>query len=118
MINVACLSGNLTDKPRKFGTEENPGIGFTLAVNVPVKVDGEWGEDTMFVSCSMFGKRVVKLSEYLHKGTPVAVSGSVKPERYDTKDGIRVNGFGIIVSGLQLPPKPKDAGNEKAPWRL
>ena len=113
MINVVALSGNVCADPRKFGTEEHPAIGFTLAVNVPVKDNGNWTEDTMYVSCVMFGRRVVKLADIIKKGMPLVVSGSVKPERYTNKDGVRIETFGVTVNEVQLPRREQ---KEDSPW--
>lgn len=114
-INTAVFSGNLTQDVKKFGNAENPAIGFTVAVNVPVRIDGQWEDEAMFVSCVMFGKRCVKLAEILHKGIGVTVSGSLKPEHYTNKDGVLVNTFGMTVSEIQLPKKQQES-NGTVPW--
>lgn len=114
-INTAVFSGNITQDVKKFGNADNPALGFSIAVNVPVRKDGEWTDDVLFVSCVMFGKRCVKLADILHKGMGVTVSGSLKPERYTNKDGVLVNTFGMTVNELQLPRKSE--GNAAAePW--
>lgn len=115
-INTAVFGGNITQEIKRFGSEENPAIGFNIAVNVPIRQDGEWVEDTLFVSCVMFGKRVIKLSEIMHKGMNVTVCGSLKPERYKNKDGVVVNTFGMTVSEIGLPPKPKTENDNSNPW--
>lgn len=114
-INTAVFSGNLTQDVKRFGNADNPAIGFTVAVNVPVRENGEWKEDALFVSCVMFGKRCVKLAEILHRGMGVTVSGNLKPERYTNKDGVIVNTFGMTVNEIQLPKKQQDT-NGAEPW--
>lgn len=116
-INTAVFSGNITQEVKKFGNQESPALGFSIAVNVPVRKEGEWIDDALFVSCVMFGKRCVKLAEILHKGMPVTVSGSLKPERYTNKDGVLVNTFGMTVNEIQLPRKQQETGNAAEPWR-
>lgn len=112
MINSITISGNVVAAPRKFGNEEHPGIGFTVASNIPVRKDGKWEEDCLYVSCVMFGNRVKKLADIISKGMSVVVNGQVRPERYTNKDGVLVNTFGVNVSDIQLPPKGKEVNAE------
>lgn len=113
-INVYTCSGNVTQEIKRFGTEENPAIGFNIAVNVPVRKDGAWEEDALFISCVMFGKRVTKLADIIKKGMQLTVTGSLKPERYTNKDGVVVNTFGMTVNEIQLPRKQESEGGN--PW--
>lgn len=114
-INTAVFSGNITQEPRKFGTEENPGLSFNIAVNVPIRENGAWTEDVMYVSCSMFGARCKSLAGILTKGMNVTVLGTLKPERYTNKDGVIVNTFGMTAREIQLPPREKPAETNQ-PW--
>lgn len=118
-INHAVISGNITNAPRKLGTQDNPGLSFSVAVNVPVRKDGKWETEPLFVDCAMFGNRCVKLSEILCKGMSVTVDGSLKPNRYTNKDGVLVNTFSLMVKDIQLPPANREGSvnsNESIPF--
>ena len=68
-------------------------------------------EKTNWVRCTMFGERGVKLSEYLKKGTQVAVSGEVSLNEYTNKQGENKASLECNVSNLTLVGK-RDALNE------
>lgn len=68
-------------------------------------------EKTNWVRCTMFGERGVKLSEYLKKGTQVAVSGEVSLNEYTNKQGENKASLECNVSNLTLIGK-RDALSE------
>ena len=117
-INHAVISGNITKDPRKLGTQDNPGLSFSVAVNVPIRKDGKWETEPLFVDCAMFGNRCIKLSEILHRGMAVTVDGQLRPNRYTNKDGVQVNTFSLAVHDIQLPPVQKTEAdyNESIPF--
>lgn len=76
-------------------------------------------EKTNWVRCTMFGERGVKLSEYLKKGTQVAVSGEVSLNEYTNKQGENKASLECNVSNLTLVGKrelnePKESSKANA----
>lgn len=57
--------------------------GFSLAISKGTKDKPA----TLWVDCTLWGKRAEGLSPYLLKGTPVTVCGDVDIEQYTTKAG-------------------------------
>lgn len=57
--------------------------GFSLAVSTGTKDKPE----TLWVDCSLWGKRADSLASYLLKGTPVTVCGDVGLQTYTTNAG-------------------------------
>lgn len=105
-------------KLRQVG--EGSVANFSLAVD-PFKKDG----DTLWVSCSLWGRRADALEPYLVKGKPVLVSGELSLRSYD-KDGqtrqsveLRVNDIVLLggrddnapSGGRAIPPPDPDPGN-------
>lgn len=66
--------------------------------NFPVAVDvgNKTEPKTMWLDCSMWGKRGESLLPYLVKGTKITVSGRVQVEDYKRKDG--TNGYRLSVN--------------------
>ena len=75
-------------KPRTVGTKDKP--------------------DTMWVDCALWGKRATSLQPYLFKGNRVTVSGPIRLEEYQAKDGTTKTRLRLSVDQLDLPPKGSD----------
>ena len=72
-------------------------------------------EKTNWVRCTMFGERGVKVSEYLKKGTQVAVSGEVSLNEYTNKQGENKASLECNVSNLTLVGKRDTLSEPKEP---
>lgn len=71
-------------------------------------------EKTNWVRCTMFGERGVKLSEYLKKGTQVAVSGEIHINEFTNKNGevkttLECNVSNLTLLGKRELSEPKEA---------
>ena len=71
------------DAELRFMPSGDAVAGFSLAVSTGTKDN----QDTLWVYCSLWGKRAESLAPYLLKGTPVTVCGDVGLEQYTTKSG-------------------------------
>lgn len=89
-INKVLISGNLTREPELRAT---PGgmevLQFGIAVNDRRKNNqtGQWEDYPNFVDCVMFGKRAASLSQYLHKGSKVAIEGKLRWSSWEDRNG-------------------------------
>jgi len=88
-LNQIVLIGNLTRDPElRYTPDGTPVTSFTVAVNRPfVNRQGEREAD--FVPIVVWRKRAETCSEYLMKGSQVAVEGRLQVRNYEDKDGIR-----------------------------
>ncbi len=88
-LNQIVLIGNLTRDPELlYIPDGTPVTSFTMAVNRPfVNRQGEREAD--FVPIVVWRKRAETCSEYLMKGSQVAVEGRLQVRNYEDKDGIR-----------------------------
>lgn len=103
-INRATISGNLTrDGELRSTASGMPVLSFSVAVNDRRKNNqtGEWEEVPNFIDCTMFGPRAKGLSQYLTKGTKVAVEGKLRWSQWE-RDGQKRSKIEIIVNSLDF----------------
>ena len=88
-LNQVVLIGNLTRDPElRYTPDGTPVTSFTIAVNRPfTNRQGEREAD--FVPIVVWRKRAETCSEYLIKGSQVAVEGRLQVRNYEDKDGIK-----------------------------
>jgi len=76
---------------------------FSLAVGEKYKnKQGEQVENTEWVSVSAFGKLAEIMGQYLSKGSQVFISGRMKTDKYQAKDGTDRYSTKIIADKLQM----------------
>lgn len=113
-MNVICLTGRLCNEIEPRVTPNGKTIAsFSLAVRKDQ-------ENTNFFRCVAFGKIADNIIAYFHKGSMIALTGSLDTNKWTDKEGhnrestsILVNGFSFVESkGTQnvvqteLPPDP------------
>jgi single-strand DNA-binding protein len=101
-INVVMLVGRLTrDAELKYTNTGFPIGKFSLAVNRRRKSGDEWIEEGHFFDVSLLGKRAEALSQYLTKGTQVAIQGELRQNKWE-KDGQPRSKVEITANDIQL----------------
>lgn len=92
-MNTGFFTGNVgRDAELRYASNGDPVANFPLAVETGTRQTSK----TMWIDCSVWGKRAEKLSPYLSKGKKVAVLGRVSQDNYTKRDG--TPGFRIEVS--------------------
>jgi single-strand DNA-binding protein len=88
-LNRVILIGNLTRDPElRYTPDGTPVASFTIAVNRSFTTrQGEREAD--FIPIVVWRKRAETCSEYLAKGSQVAVDGRLQIRNYEDKDGIK-----------------------------
>lgn len=82
-MNTCALMGRLTDDPEIRKTQEGKPIArYTLAVDRRGK---DKGAD--FIRCTAFDNAADFAERYLHKGTKVAITGTIHTGSYTDRDG-------------------------------
>lgn len=97
-MNSATFAGRLgQDGVLRTTPKGDQVVGFSLAV------DERKGQEktTLWVECSLWGKRAEALAQYLSKGTVVAVSGQVGLRTYEGRNGHQAQ-LTLRVSELTL----------------
>lgn len=108
-MNVFIGVGNLTRDPDIRQSGETKVARYTLAIN---RIGKQEGAD--YISCVAFGKRAEFVEKYLHKGTKIAVTGSVSTGSYE-KNGQKVYTTDIIVDSHEFVESRSEAQPEKKP---
>lgn len=87
-MNTATFAGRLgKDATLRSTAGGDPVLGFSVAV------DQRKGKEktTLWVDCSLWGKRAEALEQYMTKGTTVAVSGEAGVREYQGKAYLTLN---------------------------
>ena len=96
-MNKVCLVGRLARDPElRFAAGSGTAVcRFTLAVNRTFEKD-----KADFIGCVVFGKRAEALSQYLTKGSQVAVDGRIQTGSYDKEDGTKVYTTDVVIDNF------------------
>ena len=103
-INRVIISGNLTRDPELRRTQTGMAImSFGVAVNDRRRnpQTGEWEDYANFVDCTMFGNRAESLSNFLSKGTKVAIEGKLRWSQWE-REGQKRSKLEVIVDELEF----------------
>lgn len=97
-MNKCVLIGNLTkDIDLKFQAGSGLAIGkFSLAVARQKK-----GE-TDFINCIAFGKTAETMSQYLFKGSKVAIEGHIQTGSYTNKENHKVYTTDVVIDRFEF----------------
>lgn len=118
-LNSVTLGGNLTRDPELRYTQGGTAVlSMSVAVNESRKDgNGEWTDYPNYIDMTLFGKRAESVSDYLSKGTYVAVTGRLHQSRWE-KDGQKRSKVEVVVDNLHFQSsgqkahaeQPEDAG--------
>jgi single-strand DNA-binding protein len=87
---TVTLVGNLTGEPDlRFVNNGTAVTNFTVASTPRIFKDGDWKDgDPLFIRCNLWRQPAENVSESLHKGDRVIVTGYLKQRSYE-KDGVK-----------------------------
>lgn len=107
------MIGNLTRDPElRYTPDGTPVASFTLAVNRPFT--NQQGErETDFIPIVIWRKQAERCSEYLAKGSQVAVEGRLQIRSYEDKDGIRRKVAEVIAWRVEFLQRLKKSFGEE-----
>lgn len=110
-MNNVVLIGRLTKEIELKYTQSGTAVAsFNLAVQRSFKnANGEY--ETDFIMCQIWRKAAENLANFTHKGSLIAVGGSVQTRNYENNEGQRVYVTEINVSEFQLLERKKDSQN-------
>jgi len=96
------LIGNLTRDPElRYTPDGTPVASFTIAVNRAFTTrQGEREAD--FIPIVVWRKRAETCSEYLAKGSQVAVEGRLQIRNYEDKDGVKRRVAEVVAWSVQF----------------
>ncbi len=114
-MNRIILIGNLTRDPELRYTPEGTSVAsFTVAVNRSfVNREGERKAD--FIPVVVWQKRAETCTEYLMKGSQVAVDGRLQVRNYEDKDGIRRRVAEVVAYRVEFLQRLKKQPSPEVP---
>ena len=114
-INSVVVGGYLTDAPEISRTQGGAQCAtMRIAVNEPVR-GGE--ERTTFVTVKVWGKQSDFCRNYLRKGLPALVSGVLREDSWQGKDGERRRAWYVLANNVQLLAWDNTGGGQAAQTR-
>lgn len=113
-LNSVTLGGNLTRDPELRYTQGGTAVlSMSVAVNESRKDgNGEWTDYPNYIDMTLFGKRAEGVSDYLSKGTYVAVTGRLHQNRWE-KDGQKRSKVEVVVDNLHFQSSGQNAHAEQ-----
>lgn len=115
-INKAIITGHLTRDPEvRFTASGTAVMGIGVAVNDRRKnpSTGEWEDYPNFIDCTMFGARAESVSNFLSKGSKVAIEGRLHYSSWE-KDGQKRSKIEVIIDEIEFMTA-KDKGTQGLP---
>jgi len=120
-LNHVILIGNLTRDPElRYTPDGTPVVNFTIAVNrFSGNLKNEKAVD--FIPVVVWREQAQRCSEYLTKGSQVAVDGRLQIRSYEDKDGIKRKTAEVVAWRVeflqrlkkQAPPETTETTEEK-----
>jgi single-strand DNA-binding protein len=101
-LNKVTLIGNVGKDPEiRYTQSGDPIANFSLATSEKwTDKSGQKQEKTEWHRVEVFGKTAQIVRDYVTKGKPVYIEGSIRYDEYTDKDGIKRNVTKITVSGF------------------
>lgn len=108
-LNRVFLMGNLTRDPEVRYTPSQTAVGtLGIAINEKYKNKaGETVEKTVFVDVEVWGRQAETCAEYLYKGSPVFVEGSLKLDQWETPQKEKRSKLMVSANRVQFLGAPK-----------
>ena len=104
-LNHVFLAGNLTRDPELRNVGEAQVANFGLAVNRRYKTaSGEQREEVTFVDCEAWGSVAGVIGQYLKKGSPALVTGRLKLDQWQDRDGQNRSRLKVLVGEFKFVP--------------
>lgn len=107
-MNKVVLMGRLCNDPelRYAGEKNSPVTNFTIAVNRDYK-NNEGKYDADFIECEFWGRKSEIFCKYMTKGELVGIEGSLRLNRFTTKDGENRSIIKVKVDEFTFIPQYK-----------
>lgn len=113
-INSVALTGNLTRDPELRHTSNGTAVAtLGLAVNSREKKGDDWVDRADFFDVTIWGRRAESCAEYLRKGSPVAVTGRLRQETWET-DGNKRSKVLISAREVQFLPSGTKGSDDRS----
>lgn len=103
-VNIVHIAGRLTRDVEVRSVSSG-----TQVANIGIAINRKWSdksgekkEETTFVDCEAWGKTAEVMAQYLSKGSEVFVSGRLRLDLWDDKDGSKRSKMKVVVDSFQF----------------
>lgn len=97
------LSGNITVDPElKYTTGETARLSFSIACNKSFKRGDDWVEETSFFNVVVWRNLAEQAASVLEKGMPIVVTGELKQDTWEDKEGNKRSTVNVIAKGISV----------------
>lgn len=101
MINTAVVMGRLTFEPELRSTPNGVSVvRFQVAVDRSRGKDGERQAD--FIDCVAWRQTAEFISRYFHKGSLIAIEGSIQTQSYTDKNGQKRKQVELLANNVSF----------------
>jgi len=114
-VNKVILVGRVGKDPEvRYTASQEPIASFTLATSERRKdQSGQYVEQTEWHNVTCFKKTAEFVEKHIRKGANLYVEGSIKTEKYKSKDGVEKTSTKIMCSNVDLiGSKPVASGGQ------
>jgi single-strand DNA-binding protein len=110
-LNRVFLVGNLTRDPEVRYTPSGAAVAdLRLASTRVYTTDGQKKEETCFIDVVVWGKPAEACREYLTKGSPLLVEGTLQFEQWQTDGGEKRSKHKVRADRVQFLSRPRTTG--------
>ena len=112
-INTVHLAGRLTQEPELRYTPSGAAcLNVPLAINRSYQDNGEWKEDTSYVTIVCWKRLAEVCAEHLSKGSAVYVEGRLKSRSWETDEGAPKRALEVVANTVQFLDRKEKEGDE------
>ena len=109
-MNVVVLMGRLTAEPELKSTQSGLSVcSGTIAVDDPF---GKDGKKANFIRFTAWRQTAEFISRYFHKGSMIAVEGSIDQSQYTDQNGEKRSSFQVVVNRVHFCGSKAESENE------
>ena len=114
MLNCAVIMGRLTADPELRTTTSGISVtSFSVAVDRSYVRAGE-ERQTDFINVVAWRQTAEFVTRYFHKGSMIAVQGSIQTRNYEDKTGAKRTAVEIVADNVSFCGSKNDSGNAGA----
>ena len=107
-LNVVALMGRLVAEPELRHTPNGVATcTFRIAVDRSYSKDGERKAD--FIDIVTWRQTAEFVCKYFHKGSMIAVNGSIQTRNYEDKNGNKRTAFEVVAEGVHFASTAREA---------
>ena len=115
MLNNVVIMGRLTADPELRQTASGVEVtSFCIAVDRGYVRQGE-ERQTDFINCVAWRQSAKFITSYFHKGSMIAVTGSIQTRNYEDKTGAKRTATEVVVDSASFCGSKAESGSASRP---